>query len=177
MGQRISSSVSARIRRPVSESGECIPCGVPIRYRWSCSCRAIGCPGGATIEKVSTCGLPVVATQSLSRSTIAEWNSSSRCPRGSSRWASRTPTATLCRSRCTWGMKLDQAVTAIRRAVGTAVRTDFSDAKVCDQSWSSVSGEVSRTRSATGEPWASSSSRSALSAGWESTARTSYSWA
>ena len=70
----------------------------------------------------STSGAATVAPQSLRRSTIAEWNSSSRIPRGSSRNASYFPVAMPGRSPAASVRKRSQWATTTRRAVGTTLR-------------------------------------------------------
>ena len=106
---------------------------------------------GVMIWIDSTCGA-AVAPQSLSSSPIATWNSSSRTPRGSSRWASNLPAASACLRSVLSAMNVSHGDTTTRRAVGTAVRI------MCIASYQVASGRfVSITNSATVPPTASRS--------------------
>ena len=81
-----------------------------------------GSPGGLTSRTASTSGSATDEPQSESISTIAPWNSSSRAPRGISRYASYLPLARPARSCSASARNVSQCAAITRLAVGTSPR-------------------------------------------------------
>ena len=97
------------------------------------------------ILAVTTSGWGTVDVQSESRSVIAWWNSSSRLPRGISRYASYLPLAMPIRRPGPSSRKWSQCAAITRRAVGTTTRQRWIAAKM----WSTSGSLESVTNMAT----------------------------